>query len=117
MGMLLYLTDDFEGGETRLYPGGESPSVAIQPVTGSALIFGQSFKLGRAGVAHSADAMLHEGLPVTSTASRPFPLLPAAKYILRTDVQFSMPTPTAPVATAPASQETAMRDLEGSLKN
>ena len=56
--VLLYLNDDFDGGETVLYPGvhpGEtplagSPQVAVKPVAGTALLFGQSFKMS---------AMLH----------------------------------------------------------
>ena len=56
--MLLYLNDDFEGGETVLYPGqheDERPteggvSVSVRPVTGSILCFGQTFKFNRARV-------------------------------------------------------------------
>ena len=56
--VLLYLNDDFEGGETVLYPGqheDERPteggvSVSVRPVTGSILCFGQTFKFNRARV-------------------------------------------------------------------
>ena len=56
--VLLYLNDDFEGGETVLYPGqhkDERPteggvSVSVRPATGSILCFGQTFKFNRARV-------------------------------------------------------------------
>lgn len=81
--VLLYLNDDFEGGETVLYPH-ESPEdgIAVQPIAGSALCFGQSFKFNREGVEHSADALLHEGAPVASGSP---------KYVIRTDVCYTLP--------------------------
>lgn len=97
MSVLLYLNDDFGGGETLLHPeaaeAGQTgpPPVAVKPVAGSALCFGQSFKLGRAGVSHSRDSMLHEGLPVTSTPDRPRVMRAPPKYILRSDVCYTMP--------------------------
>ena len=96
--VLLYLSDDFGGGQTLLHPDGEcrtasSPRIAVTPVTGSALCFGQSFKLGRNGVAHSIDAMLHEGMPLTAKEGRPLFFHPPAKYVLRTDIQYTMPYP------------------------
>ena len=92
--VLLYLNDDFQGGETVLYPGrhaGEEPtagsaSIAIQPVTGSILCFGQSFRFNRDRVEHGDDALLHEGMPV-----EPGPATKANKYVLRTDVCYAMP--------------------------
>jgi hypothetical protein len=89
--VLLYLNDDFEGGETILYPGIHatetpeegSPQVAVRPVAGRALCFGQSFKFGRASVGHADDAVLHEGAPVQGNSGR--------KYVLRSDITFAMP--------------------------
>ena len=93
--VLLYLNDDFEGGETVLYPGTHasetpedgSPQVAIRPAAGSALCFGQSFKFGREGVAHSSDSLLHEGAPLASPTGGSA----SAKYVLRTDVCYTLP--------------------------
>jgi hypothetical protein len=102
LSVLLYLNDDFGGGQTLLHPEAvdsvESgqPRFAVTPVTGSALCFGQTFKLGRAGVQHSQDAMLHEGLPVVSLRDRPKMMRAPPKYILRTDVCYTMPTPPIP---------------------
>jgi len=81
-----------------------SSRVAVTPITGSALCFGQSFKLGRTGVSHSADALLHEGMPLAPLdcmAARPLFMKPPAKYVLRTDVQYTMPIP--PTATHKAA--------------
>jgi hypothetical protein len=66
LSVLLYLSDDFEGGETNLHlpdqkrsgdgsaaaeesseVRGGAAAVSVVPVTGSALCFGQSFKFGR----------------------------------------------------------------------
>jgi hypothetical protein len=96
--VLLYLSADFDGGRTILHPDGEgrtesSPRIAVAPATGSVLCFGQSFKLGRNGVAHSADALLHEGMPLAAKEGRPLFLQPPAKYVLRTDIQYTMPYP------------------------
>ena len=96
--VLLYLSADFGGGQTLLHPDGESrtmssPRIAVAPVTGSALCFGQSFKLGRNGMAQSSDALLHEGMPLTANEDRPLVLQPPAKYVLRTDIQYTMPRP------------------------
>ena len=93
--------------------------VPVRPKTGSALVFGQDFVLGREGVAHSAGAVLHEGRPVRPSAtpavdgsrsngkgrkakqrSRRQAAKEAGrqtpKYVLRTDVQYTMPDPSAP---------------------
>jgi len=91
LSVLLYLSEDFGGGETRLLPG-NAAQVSVKPVTGSALCFGQSFKLGRE-VEHSAGALLHEGRPVISLPGRPSPLRPSPKYVLRTDICYTMPSP------------------------
>jgi hypothetical protein len=104
--VLLYLSADFGGGQTLLHPDGEgrtasSPRIAVAPVTGSALCFGQSFKLGRNAVVQSADALLHEGVPLTAKEGRPLFLQPPAKYVLRTDIQYTMPYP--PPAERPQS--------------
>jgi len=121
LSVLLYLTDDFQGGGTRLDPIGASLKVEVRPVAGSALCFGQSFQLGRKKVAHSADALLHEGLPVTKSATRPFPLQPEPKYIMRTDVQYTMPSPPLGAASNLAEQDEALgeepKDLETNLKD
>ena len=93
--LIVFLNDDFEGGETVLYPGTHasetpedgSPQVAIRPAAGSALCFGQSFKFGREGVAHSSDALLHEGAPLASPTGGSA----SAKYVLRTDVCYTLP--------------------------
>jgi len=93
--VLLYLNDDFDGGETVLYPGVhavEEPTpgcaqVRVKPVAGSILCFGQSFKFGRDGIKHSADAVLHEGVPVAPAS----PTSSGRKYVLRTDVCYRMP--------------------------
>ena len=89
--VLLYLNDEFEGGETVLYPGSHAsetpeegiPRIAVKPVAGSALCFGQSFKFGRSSVEHPYDAVLHEGVPVAGAGPR--------KYVLRSDITFTMP--------------------------
>jgi len=120
--VLLYLSGgDFGGGETLLHPDGErrtasSPRVAVAPVTGSALCFGQSFKLGRNGVAQSSDAMLHEGLPLTALEGRSLFLLPPAKYVLRTDIQYTMPYP-APSARAEGGSTASPGTLHGTLED
>jgi hypothetical protein len=93
--VLLYLNDDFAGGETVLYPGehaSEEPApgalrVDVRPVAGSMLCFGQSFRFNRALVEHAADALLHEGAPVRPASEG----RASRKYILRTDVCYTMP--------------------------
>ena len=99
--VLLYLNDDFEGDETArftvLFPGTHaretpeegSPRVAVTPVAGSCLLFGQSFKFGREGVEVSPDAVLHEGVPVRRSPAAAG--ASSVKYVLRTDVCYVMP--------------------------
>lgn len=64
--MMLYLNDDFEGGETRFlsYPPGEHPSVNFHPCQGSILLF--------------SHGIYHEGCD----------LIRGRKYAMRTDVMF-----------------------------
>jgi prolyl 4-hydroxylase len=65
--MLIYLNDDFKGGETEFY--GQSiydKNITVIPKTGSALIFSHNCK--------------HAGLPV----------LMGNKYVLRTDLMFNI---------------------------
>ena len=95
--VLLYLNDDFEGGETLLYPGDHpdeiaepgSQTIAIRPVAGTMLCFGQSFKFSRERVAHAADAVLHEGAPLRVAPGGEHAA--KAKYVLRTDVCYALP--------------------------
>jgi len=121
LSLLLYLNDDFAGGETLLLPrDAKQPNsrprqVAIKPVTGGALCFGQSFKLNREDVNHSDDALLHEGRPVASLPEQPSPLRPAAKYVLRTDVCYAMPP--LPIDSAPKEAEVNRRDDDAVLKD
>mmetsp|Transcript_1522 Transcript_1522/g.4672 ORF Transcript_1522/g.4672 Transcript_1522/m.4672 type:complete len:89 (+) Transcript_1522:768-1034(+) len=80
--MLLYLTDDFEGGATTFFDEDGGPPVAVEPVAGSALLFWQSFKLGRDRVRDAAGAPLHEGSLVLSGSP---------KLSVRTDVLYTFP--------------------------
>jgi prolyl 4-hydroxylase len=62
---MIYLNDDFEGGETKFYADDWNVLVAsIKPVKGMALVFEHE--------------QLHEGAPVTS----------GRKYVIRTDVMY-----------------------------
>lgn len=58
---MLYLNDDFTGGETRFY---DEPAVDVRPVRGQALVF--------------VHRKLHEGAAITT----------GRKYVLRTDVMY-----------------------------
>jgi len=104
--VLLYLTDGFTGGETLLHEGPHDAdgdllaaavaqmcgkTTAVAPVAGSVLCFPQSLRLGRPDVAQAPSSILHEGLPSKG---------PASKYVLRTDVSYTMPPP----AGKPASE-------------
>lgn len=60
--MLLYLNEEFEGGETAVYGPQEN---CVRPSTGSALVFHHP--------------LLHEGVAVTR----------GVKYVMRTDVMYS----------------------------
>jgi hypothetical protein len=59
---MIYLNDDFAGGETKFYFLSKEPYVTVKPVRGQALVF--------------VHWKLHEGAPVLS----------GRKYVLRTDV-------------------------------
>ena len=93
--VLLYLNDDFDGGETVMYPGSHpsevppagSEQIAVRPVAGSMLCFGQSFKFNRKRVEHAPDAVLHEGAPLRGVEHG----AAKSKYVLRTDVCYALP--------------------------
>ena len=81
---LIYLNDDFQGGETRFYLPHQL-SRGIVPKTGSILIFPQG----------NLASLIHEGAAVTS----------GVKYVIRTDVLYRprrRPGPTADTTTAVA---------------
>lgn len=83
--LLMYLNDDFCGGETKFYqPVAESsdtvPSLiaSVRPVAGSVLVFPQA--VGEEAVEYARQHWpLHEGAPVTSGSP---------KYVIRSDVLF-----------------------------
>lgn len=87
--VLMYLTDDFVGGETKFYQpvseaastGGDATPViaSVRPVAGSVLVFPQA--VGEEAVEYARHHWpLHEGAPVVS-GKRP-------KYVIRSDVLF-----------------------------
>ena len=79
--VLLYLSDDFEGGETRFYGGAKLEDVvaAVKPEAGAALLFPQP--VGDAEMeAARRDWPFHEGAPVAVGGG--------AKYVIRTDALF-----------------------------
>ena len=92
LSMLLYLTDDCEGGATTFFDDDGGPPVPVAPEKGAALCFWQSFKLGRDGVRDAALAPVHEGSPVTGGGS---------KIAVRSDVLYAFPADGE--APAPAS--------------
>ena len=92
LSMLLYLTDDCEGGATTFFDEDGGPPVPVAPAKGAALCFWQSFKLGRDGVRDAALAPVHEGSPVTGGGS---------KIAVRSDVLYAFPADGE--APAPAS--------------
>jgi hypothetical protein len=55
------------GGHTVLYTDDSPRPVAVAPRKGDALVFAQSFKLGRPRVRDSQFAMRHEGAPLAPT--------------------------------------------------
>jgi predicted O-methyltransferase YrrM len=87
--LLMYLNDDFVGGETKFYQPnaaaaipGSDPSViaAVKPIAGSCLVFPQG--VGPEAVDYARQHWpLHEGSPVL-TGNRP-------KYVIRSDVLFA----------------------------
>lgn len=62
---MIYLNDDFTGGETRFYENAGRERLTVRPGRGMALVFEHE--------------QLHEGAPV----------LTGRKYVLRTDVMYS----------------------------
>ena len=79
--VLMYLNDDFVGGETKFYsPQNNDKHIAsVRPVAGSVLLFPQG--VGEDAVEYArANWPLHEGSPVLS--GRP-------KYVIRSDVLFA----------------------------
>jgi hypothetical protein len=65
MSFLLYLSSHPQGagGSTKLFLE-NGRTVQVCPQAGDALVFGQSFKLGREDCAHSQFALKHEGSPM-----------------------------------------------------
>jgi predicted 2-oxoglutarate/Fe(II)-dependent dioxygenase YbiX len=61
---MVYLNEDFRGGETKFYLDNGMPRLEVQPKRGTALVF--------------VHRQLHEGAPV----------LQGRKYVLRTDVMY-----------------------------
>ena len=61
---MVYLNDDFTGGETKFYQDSGVPRVSVRPERGMALVF--------------IHRQLHEGAPV----------IQGRKYVLRTDVMY-----------------------------
>jgi hypothetical protein len=66
---MIYLNDDFDGGETNFYFLSEEPALSVRPVRGQALVF--------------VHWKLHEGAEV----------LRGRKYVLRTDVMYQRQAP------------------------
>lgn len=67
---LIFLNDDFEGGETIFYDGQDKPTARIRTPRGAVLCFPHG---------HHPDSPLHEGCPV----------LAGVKYVIRTEVMYS----------------------------
>ena len=63
---MVYLNDNFGGGETKFYDADRQLHVTVRPERGMALVF--------------EHAQLHEGAPVVS----------GRKYVLRTDVMYAL---------------------------
>lgn len=101
LSFLLYLSSHpaGAGGETVLYldradgaNGGANGSggggaVRVQPEAGDALVFGQSFRLGRRAIAESEGALVHEGAPLMASGRDD----DSCKYVLRSDVLYRLP--------------------------
>jgi 2OG-Fe(II) oxygenase superfamily len=77
---IMYLNDDFEGGETVIFPEGQvgvhgrppMKEVRVKPVKGMALVFRHT----------GPDHPLHSGAPHVTTGK--------TKYVLRTDVMYTV---------------------------
>ena len=61
---MVYLNDDYTGGETKFYHGRGAPRLSVRPEQGMALVF--------------VHRQLHEGAAVITRR----------KYVLRTDVMY-----------------------------
>jgi hypothetical protein len=92
LSFLLYLNDDFDGGETTFFPpaGGADAAadevVSVRPRQGSVLCFPQTLKLSDRD-AVSDLSPLHEGSPVREHRSDGSP--PRPKHVMRSDVLYS----------------------------
>jgi predicted O-methyltransferase YrrM len=86
--VLIYLNDDFQGGQTKFYApvtASSAPEViaSVTPKAGSILLFPQA--VGEDAVEHARKHWpLHEGSPVTSSPSNS-----RAKYVIRSDILFT----------------------------
>ena len=86
--VLMYLNNDFEGGQTKFYSpiassSSEEVIASVQPKTGSILLFPQA--VGEDAVEYARQHWpLHEGSPVTSSLSQS-----RAKYVIRSDILFT----------------------------
>lgn len=85
---LLYLNDDFDGGQTSFFSdeGVQDSVIKVKPVAGSVLCFWQTTSLGGYERENASLAPLHEGSPVhkrRSGTTRP-------KYVVRSDVLYTL---------------------------
>ena len=85
--MLVYLNDDFEGGETAFFSAGDDSIdvTAVQPLRGAVLFFPHGETTG---------SLIHEGSSVTARL----------KFVVRTEVLYTYPV-DAPAPRGPATRE------------
>ena len=85
--MLVYLNDDFEGGETAFFSAGDDSIdvTAVQPLRGAVLFFPHGETTG---------SLIHEGSSVTARL----------KFVVRTEVLYTYPV-DAPAPRVPATRE------------
>ena len=85
--MLVYLNDDFEGGETAFFSAGDDSIdvTAVQPLRGAVLFFPHGETTG---------SLIHEGSSVTARL----------KFVIRTEVLYTYPV-DAPAPRVPATRE------------
>ena len=85
--MLVYMNDDFEGGETAFFSAGEDSInvTAVQPLRGAVLFFPHGETTG---------SLIHEGSSVTARL----------KFVIRTEVLYTYPV-DAPAPRVPATRE------------
>ena len=82
--VLIYLNDDFLGGETKFYQPNTPPTpssimASVKPIAGSSLVFPQG--VGEGAVEYARQHWpLHEGSPVVSGTP---------KYVIRSDILFA----------------------------